>query len=195
VEQISTPVLIVGGSLVGLSAAVFLSWQGVPVIVVERHVESSPHPRAIGYTARTMELFRAVGIVEKIPQIPPSFRLRRARVVSLAGRVIEETDWTPDKNARDQTADRKAELEYSPYPGAAMAQDTLEPLLRDKAVELGADLRQGTELLSLEPASSPGCGSEMAEKNTRYEHNTWSAPMAPAAQFAKHCAFLAKVAA
>jgi putative polyketide hydroxylase len=150
VEQISTPVLIVGGSLVGLSAAVFLSWQGVPVIVVERHVESSPHPRAIGYTARTMELFRAVGIVEKIPQIPPSFRLRRARVVSLAGRVIEETDWTPDKNARDQTADRKAELEYSPYPGAAMAQDTLEPLLRDKAVELGADLRQGTELLSLE---------------------------------------------
>ena len=58
----STPVLIVGGSLVGLSAAVFLAWRGVPTVLVERHAGSSPHPRAIGYTTRTLELFRAVGI-------------------------------------------------------------------------------------------------------------------------------------
>ncbi len=42
------PVLVVGGSLVGLSAAMFLGARGVPCVVVERHLGSSPHPRAIG---------------------------------------------------------------------------------------------------------------------------------------------------
>ena len=58
----STPVLVVGGSLVGLSAAVFLARQGVPVVLVEKHAGSSAHPRAIGYTTRTLELFRAAGV-------------------------------------------------------------------------------------------------------------------------------------
>ena len=31
------PVLIVGGSLVGLAAALFLRWHGVDVLTVERH--------------------------------------------------------------------------------------------------------------------------------------------------------------
>jgi len=34
-------VLVVGGSLVGLSAAVFLGWRGVPSVLVERHRLSS----------------------------------------------------------------------------------------------------------------------------------------------------------
>jgi putative polyketide hydroxylase len=55
-------VLVVGGGLVCLSAAVFLSWRGVPTVLVERHSGSSPHPRAIGFTPRTMALFRAVGL-------------------------------------------------------------------------------------------------------------------------------------
>ncbi|MGA7134835.1 MAG: FAD-dependent oxidoreductase, partial [Mycobacterium sp.] len=50
----STQVLVVGGSLVGLSAAVFLAGRGVPVTLVERHATSSAHPRAIGYTTRTL---------------------------------------------------------------------------------------------------------------------------------------------
>jgi 2-polyprenyl-6-methoxyphenol hydroxylase-like FAD-dependent oxidoreductase len=136
----STPVLIVGGSLVGLSAAVFLSWRGVANIVVERHVGSSPHPRAIGYTSRTMELYRPMGLTAQLPQIPSSFRLRRAKVESLSGRWVDVTDWTPEQKP-------SVKREYSPYPGASIAQDHLEPLLRDKAVELGADLRQGTELV------------------------------------------------
>jgi 2-polyprenyl-6-methoxyphenol hydroxylase-like FAD-dependent oxidoreductase len=139
----SVPVLIVGGSLVGLSAAVFLSWRGVANIVVERHVGSAPHPRAIGYTSRTMELFQPMGITAQLPQSPSSFRLRRARIDSLAGKWIEETHWTPQSM-------QSARHEYSPYPGAAVAQDRVEPILRDKAVELGSDVRQGTELVSFE---------------------------------------------
>ncbi|HEX4516435.1 MAG TPA: FAD-dependent monooxygenase, partial [Polyangiaceae bacterium] len=43
-----TPVLIVGGSLVGLSAAMLLGVHGVRAVLVEPHLGSSPHPRAIG---------------------------------------------------------------------------------------------------------------------------------------------------
>ena len=142
-ETDSTPVLIVGGGLVGLSAAVFLSWRGVPTVLVERHPGSSPHPRAIGYTPRTMELYRAVGLGPQIPQAPPNFRLRRAKVESLAGKWFDESPWTP----KDQPT---PSVEYSPCNGAAIAQDRLEPILRDKAIELGADVRLNTELLRFE---------------------------------------------
>src|ERR1700728_3360832 len=94
-----TSVLVVGGSLVGLSTALFLAWHGVPVVLVERHAGSSPHPRAIGYTTRTLELLRAVGLADRIPQVPVGFRLRRARVESLAGRWFDESGWTPEEKA------------------------------------------------------------------------------------------------
>jgi putative polyketide hydroxylase len=137
-----TPVLIVGGSLVGLSAAVFLAHHGVPTVVVERHTGSSLHPRAIGYTTRTLELFRSVGV-----ELPPSAEgggpPRRARVDSLAGTWYEEYPWT-------QHADSGSPDDYSPVRATAVAQDRLEPILRARAAELGADLRLGTDLLELD---------------------------------------------
>jgi len=137
IEHETTPVLIVGGSLVGLSAALFLAWQGVPVVLVERHTGSAVHPRAIGYTTRTLELFRTVGIT-----LPPSVMgpPRRARVESLAGTWHEEYPWT------EHTGD--SNIDYSPAQATAIPQDQLEPILRARAAELGADLRLGTELIS-----------------------------------------------
>lgn len=141
IEQDTTPVLIVGGSLVGLSAAIFLAGRDVPVVVVERHIGSAVHPRAIGYTTRTIELFRAAGVT-----LPPTSHgdgpPRRARVESLAGTWFEEYPWT----AAPQ--DDSPSIEYSPVGGiSAIAQDQLEPILRDRATQLGADLRPGTELV------------------------------------------------
>jgi putative polyketide hydroxylase len=148
-EAESTSVLVVGGSLVGLSSALFLAWHGVPTVLVEPHVGSSPHPRAIGYTARTMELFRAVGLGDSIPQAPPGFRLRRARVESLAGKWFDASDWTPEKKGPPPPP-----VESSPCTGAAIAQDRLEPLLRERAKALGAELRLGTELVRFEQDAS-----------------------------------------
>lgn len=137
-----TPVLIVGGSLVGLSAAVFLAWHGVHVVVVDKHRASSPHPRAIGFTTRTIEHFRQVGI-----EVPPSLQLskppRRARVTSLAGDWLEEYPWSPGGGG-------SYGAESSPVSAKAITQDHLEPVLRARAVALGADLRLGTELLGLD---------------------------------------------
>ncbi len=136
-----TQVLIVGGSLVGLSAALFLAPRGVKSIVIEKHRGSSKHPRAIGFTELTLEHYRAVGIAERIPQAPADIRLRRAKVESLTGAWYEETPWTPGEAESDKGV-------ASPCTGAAIAQDKLEPILRTAAVELSADLRQGVEMLS-----------------------------------------------
>ncbi len=137
----SLPVLVIGGSLVGLSSALFLAWQGVPVILVEKHAGSSPHPRAIGYTQRTMELLRSVGLEDSIPVVPPDFRLARVKIESLAGAWFEQTPWTPGKVETPGP-------EVSPSGAAAIAQDAMEPILRARAIALGADLRPRTELLS-----------------------------------------------
>ena len=56
------PVLISGGSLVGLSTALFLGWHGVPSLVVERHPGTAIHPRAALVNQRTIELYRGVGL-------------------------------------------------------------------------------------------------------------------------------------
>src|SRR5690348_6046639 len=60
------PVLIVGGGIVGLSAALFLLHQDVPPLLVERHSGTSIHPRARGTNGRTTEIYREVGLDEKI---------------------------------------------------------------------------------------------------------------------------------
>lgn len=134
-------VLIVGGSLVGLSAALFLRQRGVDTILIEKHRGSSPHPRAIGFTELTLEHYRAVGIDDRIPQMPADSRLRRIKVESLAGKWAHETPWTPGQEEPDKGV-------ASPCTGAAIAQDLLEPILKSAAIERGADLRHGTEMLS-----------------------------------------------
>lgn len=140
---VHTPVLIIGGSLVGLSAALFLAWRGVAPIVIEKHTGSAAHPRATGFTERTLEFYRAVGIASSIPEVPAGMRLRRMRAASLTGEWYEESSWTPGQQGeRAGTA--------SPCTGAAIAQDALEPILRAAAVERGADLRQGVEMLDVE---------------------------------------------
>ena len=166
------PVLIVGGSLVGLSSAMFLALRGVPAIVVERHAGSSPHPRAIGYTQRTMELFAYAGIISQVPQAPPTFRLRRAEVESLAGKWKEDTLWTPGKEEKSPAP----EIEYSPYTGAAIAQDKLEPILRSRATELVADLRYSTEMISYEQ-DEHGITALVRERNGGKEYTIKAAYM------------------
>jgi putative polyketide hydroxylase len=57
-----TQVVVVGGSLVGLSTSVLLASYGVPHLVVEGHLGTAIHPRAASFHQRTMEIFRSVGL-------------------------------------------------------------------------------------------------------------------------------------
>ncbi len=64
--DLHVPVLIVGGSLVGLSASLFLGRLGVEHLLVEKHAATSTHPRGRGNNVRTMEVFRRAGVEQEI---------------------------------------------------------------------------------------------------------------------------------
>lgn len=141
------PVLIVGGSVVGLSMALFLAQHGIPALLVERHATTSIHARAGGFNARTMELFRQVGIESTIlAQETPPAQLGEMglRVESLAGKVLDNTEATAhwQTNIINPFA--------SPTRTAMIGQDKLEPILHMHATAAGSDIRFGTELVHFE---------------------------------------------
>ncbi|MBO2445576.1 FAD-dependent oxidoreductase [Actinomadura barringtoniae] len=136
-----TAVLIVGGGLTGLSAAIFLARHGTPVILVERHEGALIHPRARTVNPRTAELFRQVGLEREI---------QSARAFT-GGRVIVHCDTLAGPEARSSQMEPPEETSLvSPCSWIAIGQDRLEVILRAGAERLGADVRFGTELTGFE---------------------------------------------
>lgn len=160
--MLKTPVLIVGGSLVGLSASLFLSWRGVSNIVIEKHLGSSPHPRAKGFTETTLEHFRAVGIADRIPQQSEGGRPKRVVVESLSSEWKDELEWTPGETPNET-------VHLSPCKGVAISQDKLEPILREASIELGSDLRLGVELLEF-GQNAQGVMALVKDRNSGLEY-------------------------
>ena len=143
IEEAEVPVLVIGGSLVGLSTALFLAGHGIQSLVVERHSGTAIHPRAGHFNLRTLEILRSAGLEETIrrrsvEQYPPDGGI--SNVESLAGREIAL--FFADLNA--------GVAEFSPTIRLFINQDALEPILRARAAELGAMLRYRTECTSLE---------------------------------------------
>jgi len=137
------PVLVVGGSLVGLSTALFLAMHGVRPLVVERHSGTAIHPRAGHFNLRTLEILRSAGLEDTVrrksrEQYPPDGGI--SNVESLAGREI--ATFFADLNA--------GVAEFSPTIRLFINQDALEPILRARAESLGARLRYGTECTALQ---------------------------------------------
>src|SRR3954465_8559809 len=60
------PVLIIGGSLVGLTTAMLLGHHGVPSLSIERHAGTAIHPRAGHFQLRTMETLHVMGLEERV---------------------------------------------------------------------------------------------------------------------------------
>lgn len=136
------PVLIVGGSLVGLSASVFLGRLGIQHCVVERHAATSAHPRGRGNNMRTMELFRTAGLEPDI---------RKAAATLSKNHGILQVDTLHSGNGRWLSAritGRPPETDLCSTIRCACSQNDLEPVLLQGARDLGGDVRFGTELLS-----------------------------------------------
>ncbi|MFF5923278.1 FAD-dependent oxidoreductase [Streptomyces flavochromogenes] len=159
-----TPVLIVGGSLVGLSTSLFLGRLGVPHTLVERHAGTSIHPRGRGNNVRTMELFRGAGVERPIQEAasvlaPNNGILQTPSLVGDAGEwLFKEID--PGGGL----------ARFSPAGWCLCSQNDLEPVLRERARELGGDLRFSTELMSFEQ-DAEGVTAQVKSRDTG-EHTT-----------------------
>ena len=137
------PVLIVGGSLVGLTTAVFLGWHGIPSFVVERHAGTAIHPRAAHFQQRTLELYRSVGLETAVMEAARAEFVQDGAIMAvetLAGREIE---WY-FRNVNEGIGD------LSPTRQVFITQKGLEPILRARAEELGARTQYSSEVVSLD---------------------------------------------
>lgn len=141
--EIAVPVLVVGGSLVGLSTSMFLGLHGIPCLSVEKHRQTAIHPRAGYFQLRTLELMRIAGIEDRVTRAAhalydPNGGLNA--VETLAGREI--ANYMPDINQGIE--------DISPARRLFMPQQVLEPILHERAVELGSQFRYGTECVKFD---------------------------------------------
>ncbi|PSL35903.1 FAD-dependent monooxygenase [Chitinophaga ginsengisoli] len=145
-----TSVLIVGGGISGLSAALFLLKHDIVPILIERHKTTSIHPRARGFDVRTMELYREL-------QLSESIRKAGAALAAAWGIHTGSSLFATLKNKKPkkqkiagpmQIKGLEALTAQSPEAGARCTQDISEPILLAAARERGGDLRFYTELVS-----------------------------------------------
>src|SRR5882672_4340292 len=85
--QTETFALIVGGGPVGLSAAIELSWRGVPTVLVTENLDTAQHPKCNNTNARSMEHFRRLGIAAQLRSegLPPGLARASAYVTRFCG--------------------------------------------------------------------------------------------------------------
>ncbi|WP_438940101.1 FAD-dependent oxidoreductase [Chitinophaga hostae] len=145
-----TPVLIIGGGLTGLSAALFLLQQGIRPLLVERHASTSIHPRSRGFDVRTMELFRGLQVDDEIREAGKALAVAWGMYAGADLKAITD-QVSPDRERVKHPVEFR-ELEklaaLSPVSGARCPQDLCEPILLKTAIARGADVRFHTELLS-----------------------------------------------
>ena len=141
--DIEVPVFIVGGSLVGMTAALLLGHHGVRSLVVEHHRGTAIHPRAASVTQRTMEIFRSIGLEQIVRTRSEAQFVQDAGVVgveTLAGGATAHYIANFNEGIRD----------VSPTVRVFLSQNVLEPTLKEAAEQHGARIRFATECVSFE---------------------------------------------
>lgn len=134
-KVIETPVLIVGGAGCGLSSAIMLAQAGIESWLVERYPTTSPAPKAHYLNQRTMEIFREIGIADKIYSVstPQENMSRVGWFTSLGGdgeldrKTIHLMDAFGGRSLKE-VYDRDSPCRSANYP-----QLRLEPLLLEYA--------------------------------------------------------------
>jgi 2-polyprenyl-6-methoxyphenol hydroxylase-like FAD-dependent oxidoreductase len=145
-----TDVLIVGAGPVGLTLAVDLGRRGVRAMLIERN--SAPHmwPKMERCNARSMEIYRRLGIAEKIRAsgLPAHIPMDVFIVTSLVDPPLLHLPYPSVAEAKKEIAARNdGTLPLEPYQ--LISQYTLEPLLKSVAETLPSiTVRYGCEFLS-----------------------------------------------
>lgn len=145
-RKIEVPVFVVGAGPTGLAATCLLATQGIDTLTITRYPGTANSPRAHITNQRTMEVFRDLGIEDRI--------LQAATPAELMSNNVWATSFAGTEIARLQTwgtlPERKVDYELaSPSGMCNIPQHLMEPILLDVARERGANFLFNTELLSM----------------------------------------------
>lgn len=152
---VEVPVLVVGAGPTGLTTSILLSRWGIPSLTVERHPGTTIFPRAIAVNTRSMEIFRSLGLDERIRQA--GFRalpfVARSRTLIDPDPELSPSLGTPPTNV-------------SPAEWTTCSQLALEPILLDEAISQPiAGVRFGVELQSLRQSVEGVC-AQLVERES-----------------------------
>ncbi|MGA0609413.1 FAD-dependent oxidoreductase [Caldimonas sp. KR1-144] len=131
-----TDVLIVGAGPTGLMLACQLARRGIRPLIIDRHAGPAQQTRALGVQARTLEIYRHLGIAE--------------RAVALGKRGTGANLWAEGRRtARIPLGEAGADLSAFPFI-LILGQDDNERLLGERLAELGVSVQWNTELEKIE---------------------------------------------
>jgi len=171
-----TDVVIVGAGPVGLTLAVDLGRRGVRCTLIEQKSAPEFLPKMERCNARTMEIYRRMGLAEKIraaglqADVPMDVYI----VLAMNEPPLLRLPYPSVSDSRAQiAASHDGSMPLEPYQ--LISQYTLEPLLKAEAEALpGVSVRYGCEFLSLSQdaagatATVRDAGGEAHEITARY---------------------------
>jgi len=147
-----TQVIVIGAGPVGLTLTVALGDLGVRCVLLERNEAPAGLPKMERCNARTMEIYRRLGIVDEIRAagLPAECPMDVFVVTSLVEEPILNLPYGSVKDCKeDIAAHNNGTRTLEPYQ--LISQYTLEPLLKNIAErDSNIDVRFGNELLRFE---------------------------------------------
>ena len=146
---VETQVLVAGAGPVGLTLALDLGQRGVRCTLIERNETSIQLPKMERCNARTMEIYRRLGIAEKIRDagLPRTAPMDVFLATSMSGPPLVRLPYPSVAEAKAEIAAHNDGRPLEPYQ--LISQYTLEPLLRSIAeAQPSVTVRFGCELTS-----------------------------------------------
>lgn len=165
---IETPVFIAGGGPVGMTLALNLARYGVKSMLCERNPTTTRHPKMDLTNGRSMELFKRLGLVEKLRDagVPRENAFDISWITSLVGHELYRFHYP---SAKEKAAIIRAENDGSHGSEAPLrvSQVQIEPVLK-KAIDENplVDVRFGTKFERIVSEDENGITLEVSNGET-----------------------------
>ena len=145
-------VIVAGAGPVGLTLAIDLGRRGVRCTLIERNPTTAPYPKMDRSNARTMELYRRIGIVDRVRALgyPPENSMNVYLCSRLSDPPIAVLEYPSVAERRRQIAESE-DGRWLLEPYQLVSQNKLEPLLKEVAEGTpNVTVRYGCELMDFE---------------------------------------------